>query len=99
MPGKWMFPFLHKTDNKQGLNTVKQEEIYFALDFVNTVSTLEAMLHTSDDPEEIAIQSLKTACVFYEADWCGFLEVDMELGLWTPHWWYNSIYSGSYLYI
>ena len=90
MPGKWMFPFLHKTEAPKGQETVTQEEIDFALDFVNTVSTLEAMLHTSDDPEEIAIQTLKTACEFYEADWCGFLEVDMELGLWTPHWWYNT---------
>lgn len=89
MPGKWMFPFLHKTDAPKGQKSVTQEEIDFALDFVNTVSTLEAMLHSSDDPEEIATQTLKTACEFYHADWCGFLEVDLDLGLWTPHWWYN----------
>ena len=62
----------------------------FALDFVNTVSTLEATLHSSDDPEEIATQTLKTACAFYHADWCSFLEVDLDLGLWTPHWWHNT---------
>lgn len=90
MPGKWMFPFLHKTDAPKGQKSVTQEEIDFALDFVNTVSTLEAMLHSSDDPEEIATQTLKTACEFYHADWCGFLEVDLDLGLWAPHWWHNT---------
>lgn len=90
MPGKWMFPFLHKTDAPKGQKSVTQEEIDFALNFVNTVSTLEAMLHSGDDPEKIATQTLKTACEFYHADWCGFLEVDLDLGLWTPHWWHNT---------
>ena len=33
--------------------------------------------------------ALQTACDFYGADWCGFLEVDLDLGLWTPYWWHN----------
>lgn len=66
------------------------EKIDFALKFVDTLSALEAALHTSDDPEEIAHGAMRVACDFYEADWCGFLTVDLELGLWTPFWWYNT---------
>ena len=32
---------------------------------------------------------MKTALDFYKGDWIGFLEVDLELGLWTPTHWYN----------
>ena len=66
------------------------EKIEFALSFVDTLSALETSLHTSDDPEEIAQGAMRVACDFYEADWCGFLTVDLDLGLWTPYWWYNT---------
>ena len=33
---------------------------------------------------------MQTACEFYGADWCGFLEVDLDLGLWTPYLWHNT---------
>lgn len=33
---------------------------------------------------------MKTACAFYDGDWAGFLEVDLDLNLWTPYWWYNA---------
>lgn len=90
----------HKTNQPQhGANALRQrsgnsleqdEQIDFALRFVDTLSTLEAALHTSDDPEEIAHGAMRVACDFYEADWCGFLTVDLDLGLWTPFWWYNT---------
>lgn len=66
------------------------EKIDFAVKFVDTLSTLESGLHTSDDPEEIAYGAMRIACEFYQADWCSFLTVDLDLGLWTPYWWYNT---------
>lgn len=68
---------------------VSSEKIDFALAFVDMLVDLEASLHASDDPKVIAIGAMKMACDFYKADWCGFLMVDLELGLWTPYWWYN----------
>lgn len=65
------------------------EYTQYAKEFEHTLRVLEALLHTSDDPEEIAMASLKTACDFYQADWAGILEVDMDLNIWTPFWWYN----------
>lgn len=61
----------------------------YAKDVEKTLRNLEANLHNSDDPEEIAMFTLRTACDFYKGDWTGILEVDMELNLWTPYWWYN----------
>lgn len=53
------------------------------------VSWLEAELHTSDDPKEIAMQTLEVACTFYGGDWAGILEVDLEMDVWNPLWWFN----------
>ena len=55
-----------------------------------TLRNLEATLHSSDNPEEVALMAMQTACNFYGADWCGFVEVDLDLGLWTPYLWYNT---------
>lgn len=65
------------------------EKIDFALAFLDMLADLESSLHVSDDPKEIAHGAMKMACDFYQADWCGFLMVDLDLGLWTPYWWYN----------
>ena len=69
---------------------ISPEKVEFALEFVDTLATLETSLHTSDDPEEISRGAMKMACDFYQADWCGFLMVDLDLGLWTPYCWYNT---------
>lgn len=65
------------------------EYIRYCIEQEQVISALEANLHTSDDPQEIAMQTLKTACAFYGGDWTGILEVDLDLGVWTPVWWYN----------
>lgn len=50
---------------------------------------LESFVHESDDADYIMKNAMKTALEFYQGDWIGFLEVDLELGLWTPTHWYN----------
>ena len=65
------------------------EYIQYAQELETTLRLLEAQLHESDDQEEIIQMVMKTACEFYQGDWVGFLEVDLELGLWTPYVWYN----------
>lgn len=64
--------------------------IRYSLELDTTLRDLEAKLHDSDDPDHIIRHVLEVACKFYGADWAGFLDVDMELGLWTPFMWYNS---------
>lgn len=73
----------------QGNEAVQRNHIAFALDLEHTLMLLEAGVHESDDPEKIILSAMQCACEFYNGDWVGFLEVDMELALWAPTVWYN----------
>ncbi len=66
-----------------------REYIQYSAEVEQTLRYLEAHLHESDDPVEIAQYTLKTACKFYGGDWCGLFVVDLDLKLWSPYWWYN----------
>ena len=65
------------------------EDIQYALNFECTMRELETQLHNTDDPEVIAREMLVKAVEFYDGDWCGVVEADLEVGAWTPLWWYN----------
>lgn len=65
------------------------EYIEYCILLEQTISALEEHLHDSDDPKEIAIETLQVACNFYGGDWAGILDVDLDLDVWTPLWWYN----------
>ena len=67
----------------------QQQYIQYAQEVECTLRLLEEHLHESDDSAEIIQNVMKTACEFYQGDWVGFLQVDLELGLWTPYVWYN----------
>lgn len=67
-----------------------EDYIIYCVEQEQTIDHLESALHTSDNPEEIAMQTLKTACEFYAADWAGIIELDLDLGITTPRWWYNT---------
>lgn len=71
------------------LQEYDEEYIRYCIEQEQVVSALEASLHTSDDPKEIAMQTLKVACSFYGGNWAGILEVDLELDVWNPLWWFN----------
>ncbi len=66
------------------------EYIAYCIEQEQTVSNLENRLHESDDPKEIATLTLRTTCDFYNADWAGILDVDLDLDIWTPLWWHNT---------
>ncbi len=67
-----------------------QQYISYAKAFEHTLRDLESHLHDSDDQSEIITKVLKTACDFYQGDWAGFVELDVDLGLWTPYVWFNT---------
>ena len=67
-----------------------KEYVKYCIEQDRTVSNLEARLHECDDPKEIAEGALKAACLFYGGDWAGILDVDLDLDVWTPLWWYNA---------
>ncbi len=82
--------FIRKIDKIKKYSNNEKDYITYAQEVEQTLCLLEEHLHVSDDPEEIATHTLETACDFYQGDWAGILEVDMELNIWTPYWWYNT---------
>lgn len=54
------------------------EEYNFLKHFSATLIGLEKQLHNSDNTDEILKVTFRTACEFYQADWAGFLELDIE---------------------
>ena len=66
-------------------------DILRAIDFENSMNDLESQLYYQLlSPKEVAQQVLKATCQFYDADWCGLIQVDLDLNLWTPFWWFNA---------
>ena len=66
-------------------------DIQRASDFENSMNDLESQLYYRRlSPKEVAQQVLKATCQFYDADWCGLIQVDLDLSLWTPFWWFNT---------
>lgn len=66
------------------------ENIQCALDFESTMNNLETQLYYRHlPPKEVALCVMEAACKFYDADWCGLIQVDLDLGLWKPLWWHN----------
>jgi hypothetical protein len=72
--------------SKMVLPTVDMEYLYR---FERTVAGLEKGLHNDDDPEEIAMQTIEVARDFYDADWCGIISGDLDVGIFYPYWWAN----------
>ena len=56
---------------------IDEAEYRFLKHFAATLVTLEKRLHDSDNADEILQATFRAACEFYEADWAGFLELDI----------------------
>ena len=61
----------------------------YSINLERTLRILETSLHNTDNSEEIAIQTMEAVCEFYDADFCGVLDVDLDVGVWTPEIWYE----------
>lgn len=68
---------------------IDDEYVQYCVELEHSLNDLENCLIESNEPKEIAIRALKTACTFYGGDWAGAIEVDLDLNIWTPVWWYN----------
>ena len=79
----------HPPSVLQDFSQYDTEYIMYCIEQEQKVSWLEAELHTSDDPKEIAMQTLEVACAFYGGDWAGIIEVDLEMDVWNPLWCFN----------
>ncbi len=87
----------HLAENKEKAETTEiaeDEETLYAKAFKNTLEDLANEVYGIHEPYDIAQRALRTACDFYDADWCGMFDVDMMLDLWMPFWWYNRLTGG-----
>ena len=79
----------HPPSVPQDFSQYENEYVTYCIEQEKTISELESGIHTNDDPGEIAKKALAAACTFYEADWAGVIEIDLELNIWATGWWYN----------
>ncbi len=77
------------SDFEKDINGDTQEYVQYAIEIERTLHELQKDLSNTLDPKQAAMGVLRVATEFYDADWCGILDVDGEVGVWTPVWWYN----------
>ena len=65
------------------------EEREYDRDFRQYLSKLEYTVHSSESTSEIMMESLKTACEFYDAEFSGILIADIGEESWAPVVCYN----------
>lgn len=70
------------------------EAMVYAFRFEQKITALEAKLHSSEDPEEIGREALIAAMEFYDGDWCGIIEGDVEIEAWYPVLWHDKATGG-----
>ncbi len=70
------------------------DDAIYAKSFQKCLIELANEVYGIHEPYEIAQRALRSACEFYDADWCGIFDVDMMLDLLMPFWWYNRMTGG-----
>lgn len=82
---------LWRKHDSQGRLTFREfiEKITCALDVMDTLVKTEVALHGMSDPKEICEYVMKQICDFYDADYVGILEGDLDMGNWFFKWWYR----------
>lgn len=79
----------HPPSVPQAFSQYDSEFVAYCIEQEQTLSNLEQKIHFCTEPKEIIMQTLKTACAFYAADWTGIIEVDLELGVTNTGLWHN----------
>lgn len=70
-------------------DAMTEEYVQYAIAFEKNLKELEAKLHSEEEPELIARYTLMAAAEFYDGDWCGIIEGDLEMEAWCPVLWYD----------
>ena len=56
----------------------------------HTLKQLRVDLAGCSNPQQLALRLMKIALEFYDADWCGIIDADVNLKIWSPFWWYDA---------
>ena len=83
-----------QTEFQQILDEYGMEAMVYAFRFEQQITALEKRLHSSEDPEEIGKETIIAAMIFYDGDWCGIIEGDLEMEAWYPVLWHDKATGG-----
>jgi DNA-binding SARP family transcriptional activator len=83
------YPLKQNNGSDQGRDLLKGKDIVYYRDVVKLISSIEQTLRTYRDPEEVLDTLLEMTCDFYAADWTGAIDIDFDLGIWSPVRWYS----------
>ena len=61
----------------------------YCIAYEHSLTALERKLYDLRNPDDIIIGVLIATCSFYDAEWVGVLDADLDIGIWTPMWWYS----------
>jgi len=80
-------------ENEESIGALPDNELIeyllYTVAHERTLTDIEAHLHSVENPEEIAMYALKATVEFYDGDWCGTIEGDLDMEAWAPVLWYN----------
>ncbi len=65
------------------------EYVQYAIDIERTMHKMQKVGSFVVEPRETALSVLKTASEFYDAEWIGIIDIDTEMRVWAPIWWYH----------
>lgn len=65
-----------------------------AFTMTNIVMSLASQFRRDLDPRKTLDLVVRSACAFYDGDWCGVLNLQKDLDAWTPLHWYNAATGG-----
>ena len=66
------------------------EYVRYAVEIERTIHKLHGEIAGCSDPQKVALSVMETVAQFYDADWCGIIHIDLDVGVWTPLWWYDT---------
>ena len=68
----------------------EMEYVRYAVEIERTIHRLHGEIAGCEDPKKVAMSVMETISRFYDADWCGIIHIDLNVGVWTPLWWYDA---------
>lgn len=54
------------------------------------METIRNILVKDGNPDAVMERCFRLLIEYYQADWCGMLNADLEIGAWTPVWWVDA---------
>lgn len=67
------------------------EKVMAAVELDQMMVSLEKEFRRDLVPKEIIMKVLKLTCEYYDGDWSGVLDIQPDIGVWTPYWWYDAV--------